>query len=394
LAQLGFAPSSPAALAVSGGGDSIALMLLFADWIGRRAGSSSANSPAALPSALIVDHGLREESAREAETVAVWANARGFRPHVLRWDAEKPQTGIEGKARAARYRLLGRWCADHDVSALFLAHTRDDQAETFLLRLGRGSGVDGLSGMQALAPFPLAGFPGIRLLRPLLDIGRDELRAYLSARGANWLEDPMNGDSRFTRVRIRKALPGLEAAGIPALKVAEAAQHLARARGALDAMTEAFLADHARLARDFALIDSGALKAAHREIGLRALSTALMRLSAADYRPRFHRLESLFDTILAGDFAARTLCGCRVGPAPKATAAFGPATLLITRERARTSVRKAGEKNERQTEPSETIEAGLADACALTAAPELSDSAKPLTKKVSKTANILSNGSV
>ena len=147
-------------------------------------------------------------------------------PHPL-LEGRKPNSGIEGKAREARYALLGEWCAAHDVPSLFVAHTLEDQAETFLLRLGRGSGVDGLSAMRPRAPFPVAGFDSVQVLRPLLEIGRAELRAFLTARGTPWLEDPMNEDSRFARVRLRKALPTLEAAGVSARRIAEAARHLA-----------------------------------------------------------------------------------------------------------------------------------------------------------------------
>jgi len=319
-------PGSRAALAVSGGGDSVALMQLFADWREEEQGVA--------PIVLIVDHALREGSGEEAKRVQAWARARGFEAHILSWQGRKPLSGIEGKAREARYALMGEWCAAHDVPSLFVAHTLDDQAETFLLRLGRGSGVDGLSAMRPRAAFPVAGFEDLKVLRPLLEIGRAELRAFLTARGVSWLEDPMNEDSRFARARVRKALPTLEAAGVSARRIAEAAQHLARAREALESATKAFLASHARLeGGDFALLDAAALARTDRETGLRALSAALMMVSGKAYRPRFERLETLFDSIRSGTFAgARTLCGCRIGRAPKARAVFGPATLLIARE--------------------------------------------------------------
>ena len=302
-------------------------MHLFGDWAARE------KTPA--PIVLIVDHGLRGESAREAALAAQWAEAAGFTAEILRWQGRKPASNVEDRARIARYRLLAGWCARHEIPNLFVGHTREDQAETFLLRLGRGSGVDGLSGMRASAPLPIAGFAATRLLRPLLDMARPELRAYLQARGAAWLEDPMNADSRFARVRIRETLPLLEAAGVPAQRIAEAASHLARAREALEAATEEFLGNHGRVEADFALLDAAALARAHREIGLRALCAVLMRIGGTAYRPRFERLEDLFNAILSEEFAARTLAGCRIGKAPKARAAFGPSTLLVVREPAR-----------------------------------------------------------
>ena len=331
-------PSSRSALAVSGGGDSVALMQLFADWRKETRAASSI--------VLIVDHALRDGSAEEAARVQAWARAAGFDAHILRWKGRKPASGIEGKAREARYALLGEWCTAHSVSSLIVAHTMDDQAETFLLRLGRGSGVDGLSAMKPRAAFPIAGFGNVEVVRPLLDISRAELRAFLKARATPWLEDPMNEDSRFARARMRKALPTLEAAGVPVRRIAEAARHLSRARQALEAATSAFLAAHARVEPgDFALLDAAALARADSETGLRALSTILMAVSGKTYRPRFERLETLFDSINGGTFAAaRTLCGCRIGHAPKARAFFGPATLLVVRESPRRIKLSDGDK--------------------------------------------------
>jgi len=330
LARLGFVAGSTAALAVSGGGDSIALMHLFLHWAEQR------SSP--LPAVLIVDHGLRDESPAEAGQVAAWARARGLDSHVLRWTGRKPASNIEERARSARYRLLAGWCAAHGVSSLFVGHTAEDQAETFLLRLARGSGVDGLSAMQPRAPLPVPEFQQIQLFRPLLDVSRPDLRAYLTSVGAVWLDDPMNGDERFARVRIRKALPALEAAGLPARRITQAAQHLGRAREALHAGVQDFLSRHARLEQGRALLDGASLRDIPREIALRALSALLLSVGGAIYRPRFERLDGLLSAILSDSFTARTLSGCRIGRAPKARAAFGSGTLLISREAQRRSL--------------------------------------------------------
>jgi len=310
---------------VSGGGDSVALMHLAADWL------SSNATPLRRASVLTVDHGLRPGSAREAAATASWAKSLGFAAHTLTWRGAKPRSNVEDGARTARYRLIGDWALANGVATVLLAHTRDDQAETFLLRLGRGSGVDGLSAMRPRAPFPLPGYEAIALVRPLLGIGRDELRTDLAARGAAWLEDPMNQDPRFARVRIRHVLPALEEAGVSTERIAQAAKHLARAREALDAATAEFLARHARFAPGGqAFLDGAALSAEPREIGLRALSAILMRVSGKTYRPRFERLERLYDEL--GHPAALTLSGCRIGQAAKESCHFGTATLEIRRE--------------------------------------------------------------
>jgi len=309
-------------------------MLVVADWL--RDGDHPSTCPV-----LIVDHGLRETSAREAKLVAEWAERAGLKAHVLTWRGRKPRANVEEKARNARYALMGDWCVANHVAQLLVAHTSDDQAETFLLRLGRGSGVDGLSAMGERAPFPLSGYR-VDLIRPLLDTGRKELRDYLKAQGADWLEDPMNADSRFARTRIRDLLPRLESAGVSVSRIAKAAAHLSRARAALDEATAAFLAEHTRPHPQALLVDAQALRSAAREIGLRVLSSCLLRVGGATYRPRFERLEPLYDALISPGFEdARTLAGCRVGLAPKARRIFGAGTLEIRREGPRSTLSAA-----------------------------------------------------
>ena len=315
----------PGAVALSGGGDSLALMHLLARW------AKSQNAPA--PPVLIVDHGLRKKSAAEAKRAAGWAKALGLVAHLLTWTGKKPKTDIEAAARDARYRLMGEWAAKNGIAAIYLGHTEDDQAETFLLRLARGSGLDGLSGMRGLAPYPLAGFESLRLVRPLLHEPRDILRSYLGVLKQDWLDDPMNDDPRFARVRIRKVRQILEEAGLSARRIADAAGHLSRARAALDDMTANLITRACRLEKSGALVDAAALAAAPHEIGLRAFAGILMSVSGAQYRPRFARLNFLFGRIRAGELGnGASLAGCNIGPAPKRQADFGPATLWVRPE--------------------------------------------------------------
>ncbi len=319
---LGCGASWPGAVAVSGGADSTALMVLVAEWA-RNCGHTA-------PAILIVDHGLARNSACIADKVAARVRSLGLEPHVLAWQGRKPTSDIEGAARAARYRLMGEWCATRDVRALYVAHTRDDQAETFLLRLARGSGVDGLAAMAQVSSFPLSGFDGIRVVRPLLTVPRARLRALLAARDLDWHEDEMNSDPRFGRSRLRAAWPALEAAGLSTERIVAAAGHLARARAALDHNVVALLAGASRSDGEQVLLDGGALAGAPREIGLRALARVVMQVSARSYRPRFERLESLFGAICAGKLGGgRTLHGCVVKPAPKRRQCFGPGTIAV-----------------------------------------------------------------
>jgi tRNA(Ile)-lysidine synthase len=326
----------PGAVAVSGGGDSLALMHLLNDWA-----KAQQQKP---PVVLTVDHKLQPRSTENARRVVRWAKAAGLKAQVLTWVGAKPKADIEAEARQARYRLMGAWCKANGIAALYAGHTRDDQAETFLLRLARGSGLDGLAAMRPVAPYPVEGFADIRVVRPVMDFDRDALRAHLTARGQEWLEDPMNENLRFSRVRIRVALETLEAAGLTRSRIADAAAHLGRAREALDAVTAAVLRRACRAEGDMILVEAGALLAAPREVGLRALAQLLMGVSGQAYRPRFERLERLFDAIAKDEVGAgRTLHGCRICPAPGSMAFFGTDTLIVTPETGRTG-HKTGQK--------------------------------------------------
>ncbi|HSM97129.1 MAG TPA: tRNA lysidine(34) synthetase TilS [Rhizomicrobium sp.] len=318
----------PGAIAVSGGGDSIALMLLLASY------AKHAKLPP--PVVLTVDHGLREGSAKEAKSVVKMAADAGLKAHVLTWKGAVPRSDIEAEARNARYGLMGEWLVAHKISALYVAHTMEDQAETFLLRLARGSGLDGLSAMRVIAPYPMQGFPGVMVVRPLLDMARAPLREFLRRKKQGWLEDPMNDDPRFARSKLRAAWPQLEALGLSAQRLSDAADHLGRAREALDDMTSALLSRAARIDDGGALVDSVRLKMAPREVGLRALAGLLTRVSGEAYRPRFGRLERLFDSIRDGTLGGgATLHGCIVAPAARHPSPFGTGTLAIVRETAR-----------------------------------------------------------
>jgi tRNA(Ile)-lysidine synthase len=317
----------PGAVAVSGGGDSVALMHLLSDWARRL------RLP--LPHVLTVDHGLHKNSAADARKVLRWAKAAGLKATALRWKGPAPASDIEAQARDARYRLMGAWAREKGIAALYVAHTLDDQAETFLLRLMRGSGLDGLSAMRAMAPYPLTEFRELRVVRPLLGVERAAVRSHLERLGHDWLEDSMNAQERFARVRVRQAWSALEGAGLSKQRLVAAALHLARAREALESVTDAVIVRACRRWKDGVQIDCDALVSAPREIGLRALAQLLMVVSGQPYRPRFERLERLFDRLGAKVIGGGvTLHGCHVFFVPKKEGAFGGKTVAIVPENA------------------------------------------------------------
>lgn len=302
---------APVAVALSGGGDSLALLALAAD--------RAAESRAPLL-AVTVDHGLRPESADEATRAGALSAGLGVPHTVLRWQGWDGQGNLQDRARRARRQLIADWAAGAGVRTVLLGHTADDQAETFLMRLARGSGLYGLG---AIAPVTRA--EGVEWRRPLLGLRRAALRDYLIALGLEWIEDPGNRDDSFKRVQIRQALPGLAPLGLSVERLAETAAQLRRA-GDVVAQAAAALADTAADAREagYLTLDRAACAAALPELRLRLLAEALRWVSGADYTPRLSQLGPLADWAFAPevDTPRRTLHGClleRSGPAVRIT---------------------------------------------------------------------------
>jgi len=257
-------------LAVSGGPDSVALMWLMARW--RRALSKGPRLVA-----VTVDHGLRPEAAREARNVKALARALDLEHRTLRWTGDKPRSGVPAAARAARYRLLAKAARGAGARHVLTAHTRDDQAETLLMRLLRGSGIAGLSAIARESERD-----GVVLARPFLDVPKARLIATLSKAGIAFADDPTNRDPIFTRPRLRALLPALAAEGGDAQSLARLAARFARANAAIELLTdgaERYLALKGsaapeRHAQDF---DAAAFAAMPEEIRLRLLTRAINR---------------------------------------------------------------------------------------------------------------------
>ncbi len=287
-------PEGIVGLAVSGGGDSMAMLHLFA----------GAGQPARLR-AVTVDHRLRPGSGEEAEFVAVVCASLGVAHEVLPWDHGEVPGNLEAAARAVRYGLLADWAARQGLSWIGVAHTVEDQAETFLMGLSRAAGLDGLAGMR---PEWRVGDATFR--RPLLDRSRGELRDWMAARGLTWREDPMNADPRFLRVRARAALAALAPLGIGAAGIAASARHLASAQ---EALRQALAADLARIGVEVAgalRLDRAGFAALPADSARRLLSAAIRWLNRQEYAPRSGDLARLTEAAAKGRDA--TLAGCRM----------------------------------------------------------------------------------
>jgi len=219
-------------LAVSGGPDSTALLVLAARWAKRLKRGPKLT-------AVTIDHGLRPEAAREAAAVKQLAGKLGVAHRTLRWRGKKPRAGLQEAARNARYALLAEAAARSGVAHVLTAHTLDDQAETILFRMARGSGLLGLAGMAPVAPLPARARHDIFLVRPLLHVPKVRLVATLQAAKIGYAEDPSNHDPRFTRARLRTLMPALAREGLDARGLARLALRLRRAEAALAVVVDA-----------------------------------------------------------------------------------------------------------------------------------------------------------
>ena len=270
------------AVAVSGGGDSMALALLLAGW--------------GKPTALIVDHGLRPESGDEAALTAARSADLGIPARVLPLSGLARGPALAERARTARYAALAAACRDSGLADLLLAHHAQDQAETLLLRQGAGSGPAGLAGMA-----PVAHGDAVRLLRPLLTVTPARLRASLRWAGASWVEDPTNTDPATPRARFRAAFARGDAAPVPDLCQA------ARRHGAARREQEITVADE--LARQVSFLPGGVAAIAGPAISAAALSAVIWTVSGARHPPGTAAVARL-----AGRLRPATLHGAVVLP--------------------------------------------------------------------------------
>lgn len=289
------------ALAVSGGGDSVALMRLAAAW-------REALGRGPELHVFTVDHGLRAGSAAEAAKVATWAGELGLGCTVLNWRGAAVVSNIQAAAREARYRLLAEACWSRGIEVLASAHHLDDQAETVLMRLARGSGFYGLAGIGATARIF-----GLEVVRPLLAIPKRRLVATLAAERAAFVEDPSNRDFRFERARLRAMMPELTASGLTAERIAALAEEMAAARRVVDAALARLSGEAVEMAPGgYCRIDRVALRRGELQIAERLLARVLMAVGGSLYPPRRERLPRLFADLVEGRAKARTLGGCRI----------------------------------------------------------------------------------
>ncbi|WP_424941857.1 tRNA lysidine(34) synthetase TilS [Aliiroseovarius crassostreae] len=285
-------------VAVSGGSDSTALLILASDW---------AKTTGTDLICFTVDHGLRPEADEEARQVAALCASFDIPHETLRWTGWDGQGNVQDAARRARYALLAKAARDAGCAAVALGHTRDDQAETFLMRLARGSGVDGLSAMRADWRAD-----GMRWLRPLLTETREGLRAMLRDRGPLWIEDPSNSDPRFDRVKMRQALQDLAALGLDADRLAGTAQAMGTARAALAHLAHKSAKEICQVEAGDVVIDPDPYWDLPQETRERIIAEGIRFVSSTPYRPRLASLRR--SLVAARDGQSSNLQGCLIHP--------------------------------------------------------------------------------
>lgn len=256
--------------------------------------------------AVTVDHGLRPEAAAEARFVAQGCARLGVFHSVLHWHRGEARGNLMDQARRARIRLIGDWARTRGLRHVALGHTADDQAETFVMRLGRSAGLEGLSGMRRRWEEN-----GVIWTRPFLGVSRAALRDWLRAADLGWIDDPSNDDDGFDRVKARKALRELAPLGISVARICETTAHLAAAEAALEECLRHMAGDLVRADRGDLVIAPAAFgPALPPELRRRLIVRALQWVGGQGYAPRADAVAGLLAELQQGRSA--TLAGCRI----------------------------------------------------------------------------------
>ena len=306
------------AVAVSGGVDSMCLL----HWLAELKMDITV---------LHVHHHLRPAADTEAAYVSDVCCTLGVPCHIFHWNAPKPASGLEDAARTARYKFMIEFCHSHDIGVLITAHQADDQIETFLMNLARGSGLVGLSGIR-----PISHRDGIQVVRPLLNVFRRELVEYCDAHNIKYFSDEMNYDNRYTRVRIRQNRQLLsEKLGISDSRILLAINNLSLALTALESDIDARV--RSVIYDDYALFSDSFLFDVPRHIGLKSFGMLIQIIGGNRYQPRLTSLNFALSKL--HDNCQFTLGHCTIRR-------HGP-QILIVPEGTRTSIRKKNEKIKR-----------------------------------------------
>lgn len=275
------------AVAISGGADSMALCLIANNW----AKVKNINFHA-----ITINHNLRIESEDEAKTITNWLKKYNINHHIITWQHSNPKSNIQAQAREARYHLIAKFCDIHNIKYLLVAHNIEDKIETFLDRLSRGSGLDGLASMEEKIKFS-----NIQIIRPLLNTEKIHLRNYLSSINQEWIEDPSNINQKFKRIKIRQLLENIEEKSLIIKRISQTADHLARVKDYINSQVNLEFNNNCKIELvdkiPQCLINHKVFIQIHEELALRILVKALSIVSDKPYKPRFEKLMYLYKQI-------------------------------------------------------------------------------------------------
>lgn len=282
---------------LSGGADSMALVLAAHKWTQIHGGSVTA---------LTVDHGLRQGSGQEALQVGQWLHDLGIPHHILKWKHDGLTSRIQSSAREARYDLLCRWCQEHGIPSLMMAHHREDQEETFFMRLVKGSGLDGLASMRVQAERD-----GVTLLRPFLTVSKTQIQSYLEDREQPFLQDPSNENTTFTRVRFRAFL---QSEGLSDARFDGVIEKLQEDRDFFDQSCDLWWQNNVEGVEPFYVhvTTLEALTSLHPALGKRCLLKILKTINGLSYPLGSESLEGLWQALQNPAFKAMTVGNCYV----------------------------------------------------------------------------------
>jgi tRNA(Ile)-lysidine synthase len=275
----------PLAVAVSGGADSLALLLLAHAW-------AQHNGERII--ALTVDHGLRPHSKNEAHQVHKWAQERGIAHFIVEWTGEKPNARLQEKAREARYQLLTQWCKEHQISTLLLGHHSQDQEETFWLRLSSGSGLDGLSSIKRQIVRD-----EITFIRPLLGFSKERLKATLLAENQQWIEDPSNHSSQFFRGRLRDFL---ETEGLSHQRLLNTIEKLQVDADFIHEVLQKAIQTTVKVCEEgYLTLQKKSFESLHPALAKRLLPFVMQWFSGAQYSPRSTQVNAILEKLKGSD---------------------------------------------------------------------------------------------
>lgn len=292
-------PPTSIAVAVSGGADSLFLTYIAKQWCEKHSVKLYA---------LIVDHKLRPESSKEAILVSKLLKDQGIENAILIWEGRKPKTNVHHHARQKRYELLTKYCKSHDIEHLLVAHTLTDQAETVLLRILRGSGVDGIAGIPVHNEIN-----HVRILRPLLEVRREEIESTLLKVGWQWVNDPSNVNMRYERSKVRKLINSFEDKDTLVKRLTLLAYNARRTRNFLEKYTVDVISRYVKFPPlACAAINKGEFVILEEEIALRVLNILLKKIGGKIYPARLESLLTLFKNLQKENFKAHTLQGVQI----------------------------------------------------------------------------------